>query len=92
MTKNSITQDEIDVIIADSTIKAFIMGEKTTVIHLTTKEGFEFVESSSCVDPANFDEVIGYNICINRIKNKLWELEGYCLQKEVYNNDKTKKA
>lgn len=88
MAKNTITQEDIDVIIAESTIKAYKFGDKTSVVHLTTKEGFEFVESSACVDPANYDEVIGYNICMNRITNKLWELEGYCLQKEVYNRDK----
>jgi hypothetical protein len=31
----------------------------------------------------NYDEVIGTEICKKRIENKLWELEGYCLQKEL---------
>ena len=45
--------------------------------------GFVIVESSSCVDPINYSEVMGTSICIDRIKNKLWELEGYKLQNEL---------
>jgi hypothetical protein len=62
------------------------MGEKTCVVTCTTPSGFVIVESSSCVDPANYDERIGYEICKDRIINKLWELEGYCLQKELTDN------
>lgn len=46
--------------------------------------GFILTESSACVDPANFDEQIGYEICMNRIENKIWEMEGYALQQRVY--------
>ena len=49
---------------------------------LTTKDGFEITESSACVDKASYDEKIGAEICLERIKNKLWTFEGYCLQKQ----------
>lgn len=86
MAKNTVTPSQIDEIVANSDIKTYKLGEKTTLVQLTTAAGFVIIESSSCVDPANFDEVIGYEICIDRIKNKLWELEGYALQKKVYND------
>ena len=35
---------------------------------------------SSCVDPKNYDEKIGKDICMGRIKNKIWELLGFLLQ------------
>lgn len=40
-------------------------------------------ESSACVDPKNFDATIGVQICKERIKNKIWELEGYRLQNNI---------
>lgn len=81
--KNTVTQEQVINIFTNSEIKTYKMGEKTTVVMATLPNGFIIVESSSCVDPANFDEVIGYEICRERILNKIWELEGYCLQKEV---------
>jgi hypothetical protein len=89
---NTVTQDHIYTIIGQSEIKTYRMGEKTTVVMITLPNGFVIVESSSCVDPANFDEVIGYNICMERISNKILELEGYCLQKKVSEDDKTEEA
>jgi hypothetical protein len=88
MAKNTVTQDQIHTLIAESEVKPYKMGDKTTVVQLTTPAGFVIIESSSCVDPANFDEVVGFEICMDRIANKLWELEGYCLQKKVYENGK----
>ena len=82
--KNTVTQDQIRTIIAESVIKVHKLGEKTTLVHATLPNGFVITESSSCVDPANYDEVIGYDICMNRIANKIWELEGYSLQKKVH--------
>lgn len=89
MKKNTITQDDVLTIISESDIKVTKMGDKTTVVVATLPNGFVIVESSSCVDPVNFDEVIGYNICMDRIANKIWELEGYCLQKKVHEDGKS---
>lgn len=83
MSNNTVTQGQINEIIATSDIKVYKMFGKTTVVACQLPNGFVIVESSSCVDPENFDEVIGYEICMNRIANKVWELEGYKLQCEV---------
>jgi hypothetical protein len=40
-------------------------------------------ESSSCVDAANFNMDIGYNICKERIQNRVWEMLGFMLQSGV---------
>lgn len=53
---------------------------KTVIVMAILKNGFVIVESSSCVDPANFDFNIGFNSCVNRIYNKIWELTGFILQ------------
>jgi hypothetical protein len=75
---NTITQANIDSFIKNVDVKT--IGEKTTFVHVTLINGFELTESSSCVDPANYDEKMGAEICLERIKNKMWELLGFLLQ------------
>lgn len=65
------------------------VGIKTTVVTCTLENGFEITESSSCVDPANYDHNLGVSICEKRIKDKIWELEGYWLQKKVFEDDES---
>ena len=59
------------------------MGGKTTVVRAVLKNGFEIVESSSCVSAENYDEKLGEEICMERIRNKIWELLGFLLQTAV---------
>lgn len=68
------------------------INNKTTIVVATLPNKFVIVESSSCVDPANFDEQIGQDICMDRITNKIWELEGYCLQKKVSGDGESKEV
>ena len=56
------------------------LGDRTTVVRCVLRNGFEIVESSSCVDPKNYSEEYGARICMERIKNKIWELLGFLLQ------------
>lgn len=86
--KNTVTQQQIDEIIANGKVEIMKLGEKTTLVKFTSKEGFEIIETSSCVSPKNYSEEIGKDICLERIKNKLWAFEGYCLQKELYSASK----
>lgn len=59
------------------------MGSKTTVVRAVLKNGFVIVESSSCVSAENYDEKLGEEICMERIRNKIWELLGFLLQTAV---------
>lgn len=56
------------------------LGEKNTVVRAILRNGFEIIESSACVDPANYSEEIGAEICMERIKGKVWELLGFLVQ------------
>jgi len=78
--KNTVTQQQIDDIIANSTIDIQTVLGKCTIVTAQLPNGFIIVESSACVDPINYDEKLGSEICLNRIKNKVRELEGYKLQ------------
>lgn len=86
MTKNTVTQEQIDNLIREAQVNVKTMFGKCTVVAVQLKNGFVLVESSSCVDPMNYDEAMGMSICMERIKNRLWELEGYKLQNELGGN------
>lgn len=59
------------------------MGGKTTVVRAVLKNGFTIVESSSCVSAENYDEKMGEKICMEKIRDKVWELLGFLLQTAV---------
>jgi hypothetical protein len=75
-----VTNERVATILELSEIEVSKMGSKTTVVVVTLPSGFVIVESSSCVDPENYDEHVGKTICMERVENKIWELEGYVLQ------------
>lgn len=80
---NRVNKKDIDNILKDTLIKVEKYGDKTTVLKATLPNGFVIIESSSCVDPANFDMKMGEEICMDKLVNKIWELEGYKLQSEL---------
>ena len=77
----TITQDNVDNFI--KSIDVITMGDKTTVVRATLVNGFEIVESSSCVKKENYDEKYGAEICMEHIKNRIWHLLGFLLQTAV---------
>lgn len=81
--KTKIIEKDIDNLIKESTIETEQYADKTTIVKITLPNGFVIIESSSCVDPSNFDMEIGKEICMKKIKDKIWELEGYKLQSEL---------
>lgn len=85
---NTVTATQVEMILADSKIEVQTVLGKCTVVTCQLPSGFIIVESSACVDPANYNEAMGAEICINRIRNKIWELEGYALQNYIYSVQK----
>lgn len=73
---NTITVENVEKFIKEINVQT--LGEKTTIVQATLVNGF--VESSSCVDPVNYDEEIGTGICLERIKNQVWHHLGFLLQ------------
>ena len=59
------------------------LGEKCTVVRALLRNGFEIVESSACVSPENYSEELGREICLKKIKDKVWRLLGFLLQTAV---------
>lgn len=83
-TKNTVTQSVIDELMESCDIAVTTAFDKCTIVACKLPNGFVIVESSSCVDPANYDEDMGVDICMKNIEKKLWELEGYLLQNQLY--------
>ena len=81
--KNSVTQETIDQLLAGSEIHAETIFDKATIVAVKLPSGFVLTESSGAVDSANYDKEIGKSICLDKIKDKLWELEGYRLQTKL---------
>ena len=75
-----VTTEQVDAILAESTVEAAKLGEKTTVVAVTLPCGFVIVTSSSCIDPKNYSHSLGTSLCLKRAADRLWELEGYRVQ------------
>lgn len=78
----SISQKMVDDFI--STVEVLTMGDKTTVVRAVLRNGFEIVEASSCVSKENYDEKLGAEICMRKIRDKTWMLLGFLLQTGVH--------
>ncbi|STY71269.1 Uncharacterised protein [Megamonas hypermegale] len=76
--ENTISQSDVDNFI--SKVEAIKMGDKTTVVQATFKNGFSMVSGSSCVEPKNFDMEIGKQCCMEKIKDHVWGFLGFLLQ------------
>ena len=85
MSDIKITKERIDALLGEADIRTLTLFGKCTVVTAKLKNGFVLTADSACVDPANYDKRMGERICLEHIANKLWELEGYRLQWDVFN-------
>ena len=83
--KPSISQEMVDDFIV--AMEVTTMGDKCTVVRAVLRNGFEIVESSACVSAENYDEKLGADICMEKIKDKVWFLLGFLLQTAVHGVD-----
>ena len=81
-----VTQEQVDRFI--KTTEVMTIGEKTTLVHATLENGFTITKTSACVDPENYDQKIGAEICMEHIKNEVWYLLGFLLQQREYEKSK----
>lgn len=79
-----VSYEKIEKLMAEADINVTTFFGKTTVVAAQFPNGFVITESSSCVDPRAYDEEEGKQICLKRIKERLWEMEGYFLQEQEY--------
>ena len=75
---SAVTKADVDAFITSVDVKTY--GDKTTVVIAHLANGYIITESSSCVDPENYDESVGRDICMDKIEDKVWFLLGFLLQ------------
>lgn len=80
---NRVTREAVKDIIDRSDIKIETLFGKCTLVAVKLPNGFVITETSSCVDPSNYDEKLGVKACMKRIEDKVFELEGYLLQEKI---------
>lgn len=86
MSDIKVTQEQIDALLNNADIRVETVFGKCTTVAVKLRSGFILTESSACVDPANYDDQLGKKLCLQHIENRLWELEGYALQKCLAEN------
>lgn len=80
-----VPQERIEHLLDTAEVETFhrVFG-KLTIVVAQVENGFTLVGSSGCVNPDNYDEELGEEICINQIADQLWKLEGYALSERVH--------
>ena len=85
MNKNTVTIEQVRENMQDVIVRTLDdFGKPCTYVTVRMKNGFTLRESTTCVDPANYDENIGKEICLEKIEDKVWFLLGYQLQEDLY--------
>lgn len=75
---SKVTKEMVNLFIGEPTTQQF--DEKTTITVAETLTGFRQYETSSCVDPKNFDPEIGKECGESRIRNQMWKYLGFVVQ------------
>ena len=69
----SVKQEEIDDLVKKGTVTVTTMpNEVTTYVELELESGFKIIETSTCSSKEIYDEKLGLEICMGRIKDRLW--------------------
>lgn len=83
-TKNTVTQEEVNEILATAEIQTItVLDKPTTLVGVKFPNGFTLIETSTCVDPKNYDEKIGTMTCLEHLEDKIWSYLGFQLQSEL---------
>lgn len=79
-----ITPEQISTLMNEAEYQvAHRMFDKQCIVVAKLRNGFTIVGESACIDPNDYNEEIGFNLAKARIEQRLWELEGYALQKSL---------
>ena len=83
--KNTVTAEQVKENMQDVIVRTLDdFGKPTTYVAVKMINGFTVRESTTCVNPSNYNEEIGKQICLEKIEDKIWFLLGYQLQEDLY--------
>lgn len=83
----AITEEYIRELMENCEFEVTTVFDKCTIVSCRMPNGFVIVESSACVSPENYDEEMGVDICLDKIADKIWELEAYRLQQALWEEE-----
>lgn len=78
-----VKEETIKKMLDEADICVSTVFDTTTVVTARLKNGFTITETSGCIDARNYSKEIGAEICMSKIEDKLWMLEGYALNKKL---------
>ncbi len=77
---NRVTQEMVDLFTGKEYEATDLPDGKSTLVMCKSASGFVQYEVSSCVDPANYDPIIGSEMGLKRIKDTFWKCLGFVVQ------------
>lgn len=81
---NTVTKEQVQDNMKDVIVKtAYEFDKPVTYVTVRMNNGFTLRESTTCVDPANYDESIGAEICLRKIESEVWKLLGFLLSETL---------
>lgn len=87
---NKVTIEDVQANMQDVLVRTVVeFGKPCTYVTVRMLNGFTVRESTTCVDPSNYDEKIGAKICLEKIQDKIWMLLGYELQSKLNEQPKS---
>ena len=87
MVAPSVTEGCVVEIMESSEFEVFTSFDKCTIVSCRLPNGFVITEYSACVSPEDYSEEVGANICFDKIADKIWELEAYRLQQNIWESE-----
>ena len=79
----SVTPQSIQAILDDATKEFTHTNDKLTTVVVVLKSGFIMTGESFCANPEYFDKDKGEEYSLDKVRDKLWELENYRYASEV---------
>lgn len=76
-----VTAEQVKSRIVD-TMFTQVPGTTTTICAITLANGFVVTGTSACVEPTNFNAILGTDLAYENAVSKIWELEAYLLCEE----------
>jgi len=86
MSEIRVTKERVDHLMGTAEKQVIVFHAKHMTLVAKLENGFVIETSSGCIDPKSFDEELGEEVCTKKLKDKIWELESYAMQKQEYEN------
>lgn len=82
--RNKVTKEDLNDLVSKSEIT--YTNPVGTLTHCAVKLpcGYTVTGESACVDPLNYNKELGETYALEKVLDKLWELEGYLLSNDIH--------